>query len=427
VNFIRRIQIGFASMSMTLSKSRRPKVLFVAMADSIHAAKYIEILSDAGWDIHLFPVYPCIPHPRFKNITIWNGFSSYKPPHTLSGVRMMGVWPFRLGKFKIGSWIGSVLNRFGFDAAWRLSWLIRYLKPDVVHSLEFQLAGYLVDRVKKIHKGEFPLWITTNWGSDIYAYGKLPEHADKIRSVLSAADVYTSECFRDVILAKEFGFTGSVMPVVPNAGGFDLKASRRLASPGPTSRRKVIAVKGYQYSFGRSLVALRALERTSHLLRDYRIVMYSPYPKDVVDIPARLMAIRSGLNVELMEQAPHEEILKLHGSARISISLSISDAICTSMTEAMVMGSFPIQSDTACAEEWVEDGRSALLVNADDSDDVAAKVALALADDELVDEAARINAITASERLDASAIKADVLSAYRNVLAGRIPKNAELP
>jgi len=128
-----------------------------------------------------------------------------------------------------------------------------------------------------------------------------------------------------------------------------------------------------------------------------------------------------------MEQAPHEEILKLHGSARISISLSISDAICTSMTEAMVMGSFPIQSDTACAEEWVEDGRSALLVNADDSDDVAAKVALALADDELVDEAARINAITASERLDASAIKADVLSAYRNVLAGRIPKNAELP
>ncbi len=414
-------------MSMTLSKSRRPKVLFVAMADSIHAAKYIEILSDAGWDIHLFPVYPCIPHPRFKNITIWNGFSSYKPPHTLSGVRMMGVWPFRLGKFKIGSWIGSVLNRFGFDAAWRLSWLIRYLKPDVVHSLEFQLAGYLVDRVKKIHKGEFPLWITTNWGSDIYAYGKLPEHADKIRSVLSAADVYTSECFRDVILAKEFGFTGSVMPVVPNAGGFDLKASRRLASPGPTSRRKVIAVKGYQYSFGRSLVALRALERTSHLLRDYRIVMYSPYPKDVVDIPARLMAIRSGLNVELMEQAPHEEILKLHGSARISISLSISDAICTSMTEAMVMGSFPIQSDTACAEEWVEDGRSALLVNADDSDDVAAKVALALADDELVDEAARINAITASERLDASAIKADVLSAYRNVLAGRIPKNAELP
>lgn len=400
---------------------RRPKILFVAMADSIHAAKYIEILTDAGWDVHLFPAYYCQPHTRLKNVTVWNGLTSYRPPGTHESVRLRGILPFRpLGI--LVHLIVRLANYFGFDAARRLRMLVRYLKPDAVHSLEFQHAAYLVDEAKRGYSGEFPLWITTNWGSDIYAYGNLSEHAEKIRSVLSGADVYACECFRDVTLAKEFGFAGTVMPVVPNAGGFDLESCRRLASPEPPSRRKVIAVKGYQYSFGRSLVALRALERIAHLLKDYRIIVYSPAPAEVVEVPARLMAKRSGLNIELMQRAPHDDILRLHGSARLSISLSISDAICTSMTEAMVMGSFPIQSDSACADEWIENGRSALLVNADDSDDVAAKIAMALADDSMVDEAARINARTATERLDASTIKTEVLSAYEKVIFELVPQ-----
>lgn len=401
-----------------MSKStqvRRPRVLFVAMANSVHAAKYINILSDAGWDVHVFPAYFSEPHEKLSNVTFWSGITSSRAKTTHPSVRMVGLWPLRRGR-RLIVWLWLILNKLGFDAVFRLSLVIRYLKPDVIHSLEFQHAGYLVEETKRRYPSGFPLWVTTNWGSDIYAFGHLAEHIDRIRSILAGADVYACECFRDVVLAKELGFSGSVMPVLPNAGGFDLERCRNLKSPEPPSRRKVIAVKGYQYSFGRSLVALRALERVAHLLKDYRIVLYSPLPRDVVEIPARLMAVRSGLNVELLDQVSHDEILRLHGSARISISLSISDAICTSMTEAMVMGSFPIQSGTACADEWVEHGKSALLVNADDSDDVAEKIAKALADDALVDEAARVNAETAAKRLDASMIAESVLAAYKSVL-----------
>ncbi len=394
------------------------------MADSIHAAKYINILSEAGWDIHLFPTYYCEPHRKLKNVTVWDFVTSRKPPDAERNVRMVGIWPFRFGwRLALLPW--RLMDRMGFDAARRLALVIRYLKPDAVHSLEFQQAGYLVEETKRRLLPKFPLWITTNWGSDIYAFGKLAEHAGRIRAVLAGADVYACECFRDVILAKELGFAGSVMPVLPNAGGFDLQHCRSLMSPEPPSLRKVIAVKGYQYSLGRSLVALRALERVAHLLKDYRVVVYSPFPKEVVEIPARLMAARSGLNVELLGQVSHDEIMKLHGSARLSISLSISDAICTSMTEAMVMGSFPIQSDTACADEWIENGKSALLVNADDSDDVADKIAKALADDNLVDEAARINAATASERLDSSIIAESVLSAYKTTLSASLNRSTD--
>jgi glycosyltransferase involved in cell wall biosynthesis len=397
-------------------QAKRPRILFVAMTDSIHTARYVEVLTRAGWDIHLFPVYYCEPHEKMRNVTVWNGATSYRPPEVDPSVTLKGAWPFRRGRF-LGVLAGRLANRLGFDAAARLAWVIDRIKPDIVHSLEFQLAGYLVDTARQRATGKrFPLWIATNWGSDIYAFGRLPEHEERIRGLLSRADVYACECFRDVLLARDMGFKGDVLPVVPNTGGFDLEHCRTLRGVEPPSKRKVIAVKGYQYSLGRSLVALRALERVAHRLRDYRIVVYSPYPREVVEVPARLMAQRSGLAVELLFKVPHEEILKLHGTARLSISLSISDAICTSMTEAMVMGSLPIQSDTACADEWVEHGRSALLVNADDSDDVATAVERALDDDELVDSAAQINQETAKARLNAHLIASEIRQAYTAVV-----------
>jgi glycosyltransferase involved in cell wall biosynthesis len=397
--------------------TRKPRILFVGMSDSVHTARYLSVLAGMAADLHLFPAYFCRPHPGLRNVTLWHLVSGRRSPGMDRSARVVGLWPFRTAEF-ISVLFWRLLAKLGFDDAARLNLLIRILRPDIVHTLEFQQAGYLMLEARsRVKKRPTPLWIATNWGSDIYAFGRLPEHAGRIRQILAQADVYACECYRDVLLAREFGFAGEVMPVVPNSGGFGLKHCATLRSPLPPSQRRVIAVKGYQYSLGRSLVALRALERVAHLLKDYRIVVYSPFPKDVVDVPARLMAQRTGLSVELMDHVPHDEILKLHGAARLSISLSISDAICTSMTEAMVMGSFPIQSDTACADEWVEDGRSALLVNADDSDGVAAAIARALSDDQLVDEGTRINLGTAQERLDADRIGLELLESYRIVLA----------
>lgn len=394
---------------------QRPRLLFVAMADSIHTARYLSLLARSGWDVHLFPVYYCEPHPKMRNVTIWNVASGYRPPESDLSVTMRGLWPFRRGQI-LGLRAKLTAERFGFGQAAQLAALVKWLKPDLLHSLEFQHAGYLVEETKRRFGPRFPRWIATNWGSDIYAFGKLPYHQDRIRAVLAGADIYGCECFRDVVLAQELGFRGEVMPVLPNTGGFDLDHCFALCQEGPPSARRVIAVKGYQYSFGRSLVALRALERTAPLLKDYKIVVYSPFPTDVVEIPAQLMALRSGLNIELLGHVTHDDILRLHGQSRLSISLSISDAICTSMTEAMVMGSFPIQSDSACADEWVEDGRSAFLVNADDSDHVAEKIRLAVTDDALIDQAAIINRDTALARLDSTQIGSQVIAAYENIL-----------
>jgi glycosyltransferase involved in cell wall biosynthesis len=297
----------------------------------------------------------------------------------------------------------------------QLSRLIDRLKPDVIHSLEIQHAGYLtLDAIRLVH-GTPPPWIVTNWGSDIYLFGRLDAHKERIRQVLTRCDYYSCECQRDVELAREFGFRGTILPVSTNTGGFDLSELLSLRMPGASSRRRTIMVKGYQGWAGRALVALRALERCAELLKDYEICVYSA--SEEVAMAAELLARSTGVRVTMVPlESPHQEILRLHGRARISIGLSISDSISTSFLEALAMGSLPVQSWTSSADEWIKDGVTGLLVPPEDPDVVEHALRRALTDDQLVDDAAAINWQTACERLDSRQLGPKAVALYTTVV-----------
>ena len=81
------------------------------------------------------------------------------------------------------------------------------------------------------------------------------------------------------------------------------------------------------------------------------------------------------------------------------------------------MGSFPIQSDTGCAQAWTEPGTGALFVDPEDVDGVAEALRRALTDDELVDAAADANAAVVQGRLDDEWVRARMVDAYRRVAA----------
>ncbi len=83
------------------------------------------------------------------------------------------------------------------------------------------------------------------------------------------------------------------------------------------------------------------------------------------------------------------------------------------------MGSFPVQSFTACADEWIEDGVTGLLVPPDDPEVVEAALRQALTDDRMVDSAAATNRIIAAERLDHRILKPMAVGIYRTVAEGR--------
>ncbi len=136
---------------------------------------------------------------------------------------------------------------------------------------------------------------------------------------------------------------------------------------------------------------------------------------DDVRIAAELLQQELGIPVDVVPHCGHDEILSLFGRARIYLGLSISDAISTSLLEAMAMGAFPIQSNTACADEWITDGMSGLIVPPEDPQTVADAIRTALGSDALVDEAARINQRVAMERLDRRTIRDQVIRMYRDI------------
>ncbi|MBM4149635.1 MAG: glycosyltransferase family 4 protein [Lentisphaerae bacterium] len=385
------------------------RILFVARPGSVHSARWIGLLKGTGWDVAVFPASPERPHVSLDGVRLLDrGFGLIE-----RSVRVRVEWPVqRRGMTKAR----DVARRF--RPPWmfrqrRLAGAIRRYRPDIVHSLEMQHAGYLTLEAKEVFGCRFPYWIVQNWGSDISLFRHLRGHPEKLRAVLAACDGYDCECDRDVDLAREFGFAGMVGPVRPNTGGYDLAAAARLRTGGPTSQRRVIALKGYQGWAGRALVALTALERCADLLKGYRLGIYSALTEDI-QIAGQLFEKRTGIPVEFLpNHCSHEQILKLHGSARISIGLSISDGISTSLLEAILMGSFPVQSGTGAASDWVSDGESAFLVPPDDPEPVAKALRTALADDVLVDRAASMNAATAAERLDRTRIASEVTGWYR--------------
>jgi glycosyltransferase involved in cell wall biosynthesis len=393
------------------------RILLVAMANSIHTARWVDQIAGQGWDLHLFPSTDSWVdvHPDLREVTLHHtGFRN--PARNPKGVRFRGV---SLAARAGDVWRRRVRKEEGSaHRAERLAGLIAGLSPDVVHSLEIQHAGYLTLEASRRMGRPFPPWIVTNWGSDIYLFGRLAEHAQKIREVLAGCDYYSCECLRDVALAKSFGFAGTVFPVFPNAGGFDLPEIARLRQQGPASARRAVMLKGYQHWGGRALAGLRALERCADRLGGYEVWIYSATPD--VAVAAELFMQSTGVRVVLLPKGtPHRDILSRHGRARISIGLSISDAISTSLLEAMAMGSFPIQSWTACADEWIEDGRTGLLVPPDDPEAVEAAIRRALSDDGLVDRAAEENLRVTASRLDRERIRPMAVGIYHRVAAER--------
>ena len=391
------------------------RILFVAMSNSVHTARWINQIADQGWEIHLFPSIDYgITHPDLRNVSIYHSTYRVKKncnPH----VKYYGIPVFST---RLNRAIQRIIGKISPDyRANQLKKIIGEVKPDIIHSMEFQAAGYLTLKVKKRYTDKFPLWIATNWGSDISYFSRFPEHKGRIQEILEQCDYYSCECERDIILAKKLGLKGKILPVLPNTGGFYLEGIRKFRQPEKISERRTILLKGYQGWSGRALAGLKALELCAGSLIGYRIIIFSASPE--IEIAAESFSASTKIPVTIIPPSSHEDILKLFGQARIYIGLNISDGISTSLLEALVMGAFPIQSNTSCANEWIVDGKSGFIVPPEDPEVIALAIRQALTDDNLVDSAARINEETAIKNLDFWVIRQKVIDLYTKLVTDK--------
>ncbi|QGG96325.1 glycosyltransferase family 4 protein [Actinomarinicola tropica] len=380
------------------------RLLIVGMPESIHLQRSTTLLEGLGWDVHVVAATSADWYRGFGDVTL----HSTRPPGDLGpqpGARMVDHSRRAAELAPLGLAARAVL----------LAEIIDDVAPDVVHSHQLTIAGAMAALARRHVRRPFPRWVVSNWGSDLQFWARDPEWARVLRSILRDCDAYWCECHRDVGHAWREGFRGTVLPVLPVAGGIDLDEAGRRRAPGPTSARRSIALKGYDHLLGRGLVALDALDACGDLLEGYEVTVYAPSGEHVVQAAHRLT--QHGAHVTVLRDVPYDEILAAHGRARTSIGLSVADGTSTAFLEALVGGSFPIQSRSACADEWIDDGTTGLLVDAQDVRAVHDAIRRALTDDDLVDEATPANDAAVRMHLDRREIARRTVAAYEQVLA----------
>ena len=362
------------------------KILIVAMADSVHTARWLEQFENSGFKFLLFP---SSPHRRVHpKISHFLGSGSEMNITIPFGLKHTGLLLAAADKLFSNRIRGLFLRR-----------LVKKFNPNILHAVETQGAGYISSVALKGLKIK-PIFILTLWGSDLFWFRRFKRHEDQLRNLLPQVDLLSMECARDTEIAKQLGFTGEIFPPFPVTGGYELSTNYSSLVNTQPSLRKTILIKGHTRFVGRGLIALEAVEKLTNSLKGYEIIVYSADPQAARKV--RKLQRKTQLNIRSFKRGElsHRELLSLFGSSRIYVGISLSDGISVSLQEAMVHGVFPIQTDTSCIDEWITDGISGFIVKKNDLQRLDSLLKRALDDDALVDSAADINYSVASKRLD---------------------------
>jgi hypothetical protein len=387
-------------------RSSKPLVLVVGFADSVHTARWVNMALGFGFRFVIFPVYHSFTSPEFVN------------PKTISSREdLEGCSDRQAGIFDMESIGAEELDELKEALpynAWQPHWLrnavmthpgqlvlaIRRLRPDVVHSMVVQFGGYLVLAAKRYLGSEFPTWLLSNWGSDIYLFRMLSEHRERLAEIAVSIDGYHAECHRDVGIIRQMGFRGFIFPALPATGGTNFRALPRIEQLRPPSERREVLLKGYHGWSGRALHILCAVHLAAESLRGYTIRITLACP-EVKSMAAEIVK-EDGLDIVIEPYLPdHAEAMKRLGNARLVVGLGISDGISTTLLEAMAMGVFPIQGDRSCGDEWIVPNETGMLVSPHDTEALAQAIRRAMTDDDLVDMAALKNRSVVEQRWNA--------------------------
>lgn len=267
-----------------------------------------------------------------------------------------------------------IVNKF-FYYLFGEKWLLILLKvcfriynPHIVHTIEIHRAGIIFLKSNLYKKNKAPKWIVTNLGSEMTLFHKLKEYQLLIENVLQNCDFYSAECERDYDLVRSFISEKKFLPCIPNAGGLDTVYISKLRNKFEYSQRNIILIKGHQSLVGRALDIVKILPKIFHELKDFELIFYS-VTQDV-KIETELLMLKYPLKIKCIENISHYEILELFSKSRAYIGFSISDGISTSMLEAMACGAIPIQSNTACTNEWIKNELNGYSVNIGDDENL---------------------------------------------------------
>lgn len=381
----------------------KERLIIVGMVNSIHLARWVEhLFKFKKLEVFIFPVFPTEPHDLLKKIS-----SIVNKKSNIHLIKLSSNYEFN---FYLQKFLYLIFRR-NFHLIWLKQSILR-IKPKYIHSHELTTSSILCLNLKNILKEKFPKWIVSNWGSELYYFYKFSKFKKKLTQILKLSNFYSAECNRDYVLANKIGSNAKFLPCVLNSGGIKIKKIKKRKFL-KTSLRKTIIVKGYQGLIGLGLFAIKALEKISNEIKNYKIIIYSA-DKEVIEYCYRIKN-KKNLNIKLYsskDKLNENQMYQIFSKSRIYIGISRSDGVSTSFLEAMAFGALPIQSTTSCANEWIKNAKSGFLVK-NNITHISEKILKAIKNDYFVDNAAKLNFNIIKKKADSKNIKIIVRNFYK--------------
>ena len=376
------------------------KILFISMP-SVHAIRWIENLKDTNYELYWFDVLGRGRLETLDSVHQFTDWKSRKIAHIKGEYFLSKKVPFIYEK---------IVPFLEVTANETLEKIIREIQPDIIHSFEMQGCSYPI--LKTMLKYPTIKWLYSCWGNDLYYYQQFPSHLKKIKNVLKRVDFLHTDCQRDYVLAKELGFLGKHVGVIPGGTGYRLEELESYKLP--LAERTIILVKGYEHYLGRGLNVVKALHIIQKQIQNYEVVVFGAHRCVIEYIQSNLLDFkvydRNGLS--------HQELLTLMGKSLVYMGNSISDGMPNTLLEAIVMGAFPIQSNPGgVTQEIIKDGENGFLINNPRNiEEIAGLILQAIGNQQKIENANKSNELITKERLDYVINQKKVIGVYKNIM-----------
>lgn len=395
------------------------RILFVADGRSPIALNWIFYFLDRGDEVHLVSTFECAPSEKFSSINIIPvAFSQLKKagsknnnPTPKGGL----LWGSSLVKFRTS--VRRILSPLSIPGAARqLEGIIVEVKPDLVHALRIPFEGILAAKATQKFEG-IPL-ILSVWGNDFTLHaGATPWMRRYTRLALARADGLHTDCFRDLQLAFEWGYSENKPNLVaPGNGGIktDLFYPSRDRS---SDREKIVINPRGVRSYIRNDTFFAAIP---HILQNHPETKFiCPGMAGAVEVQRLIEKYKIVKAVELLPNLSRKEMAELFRRAAVAVSPSTHDGTPNTLLEAMACGCYPVAGDLDSIREWIEPEENGSLIDPADPLALAGAVSSTLGNSALRQKAAEINQGLIAERAEYQAAMRRSLEFYNRVLEGK--------
>lgn len=391
------------------------RILFVADGRSPIALNWINGQIEAGHEVHLQSSFSCQPELSLASLTTIPLTFSRVAGTTSRGGRVSGlrrVFPVGL-RTTLRQWlVPHSLSK----AATSLQSAIKTIKPDLIHAMRIPFEGMVSALAIREMVSPPPLLVSI-WGNDFTLHAPSTRHmAELTRQTLKYASALHADCWRDLRLAREWGFAPEKPTIVlPGGGGVQPEVfypgEQALANSDPA--QTVIQPRGFR-AYVQNEAFFKAIPLILAQAPQTRFLL--PGMADEIQAQDWVRQLSISQAVELLPYQTRSQMADLFRQSHVIVSPTTHDGTPNTLLEALACGCFPVAGDIESLREWINPGVNGLLCDPTNPSALAEDILQALSAPDLRQQARSVNLILIAEHANYSAVMEQAQAFYRYLI-----------